>query len=215
MGGRKVWTQETLAVPDLQELLQDQTLMRFANASARNAAIPLGDREEGMLTYLEDTNSYEWWDGAAWWPLGSAGWPKAQLRATANQTGMAGGAWATVLFQTEDEDTHGGHGTSSNVDRFTCPAGHGGLYAVAGTVAFGSIGSTLATFITRWEKNGSPLPGSTTGIAVQFGPAITAQRRLVRLNPDDFVTLSASVGVAWSLAADANSGSVMTVERVA
>jgi hypothetical protein len=71
--GRKVWTGETLSVADLQGYVQDQVVMVFANAAARSAAIPSGALAEGMLTYLRDTDSHEYYSGAAWLPVRALG----------------------------------------------------------------------------------------------------------------------------------------------
>ena len=63
--GRKVFTAgEVLTAADVNGYLMDQTVMVFADATARTAAI--AEPSEGMLTYLEDTNAYESWNGAAW-----------------------------------------------------------------------------------------------------------------------------------------------------
>lgn len=217
MGGRKVWTQETLAVPDMQEFLQDQVVMRFPTASARAAAIP--DPENGMVTWLDDdgggAGSLETYEDG-WRVSGTAGWPKAQLRQTASQTGLTANQYVDLVFQTEDLDTHGGHSTISNANRWTCPGGQGGLYALEALVSFGSIGAGVATFLARYVKNGANLPGGLNGFALSYGPTIPVVRRLVELNPGDWVGVVATVGVAnWQLAADENTiGSILTVERV-
>jgi hypothetical protein len=62
--GRKVWTQETLSVPDMQGYLQDQVVMRFTNAAQRDAAIPVP--AEGMFVTLDDTDVTYRHDGTRW-----------------------------------------------------------------------------------------------------------------------------------------------------
>jgi hypothetical protein len=62
---RKTFTAgEVLAAADVNTFLMDQSVMTFADSTARASAI--GTATEGMLTYLEDTNSYEYWDGSAY-----------------------------------------------------------------------------------------------------------------------------------------------------
>jgi hypothetical protein len=69
---RKTFTAgEVLAAADVNTFLMDQSVMTFADSDARGSAI--GTATEGMLTYLEDTNAYEYWDGTAYEPLVSAG----------------------------------------------------------------------------------------------------------------------------------------------
>jgi hypothetical protein len=65
MGGRKVWAaDDVLAAADLNEYLGDQVVMVFANATARSGAIlaPV----EGMLTYRQDDDVFEFWTGSVW-----------------------------------------------------------------------------------------------------------------------------------------------------
>jgi hypothetical protein len=62
--GRKVFAaNEVLTAADVNGYLMDQTVMVFADATARTAAI--AEPSEGMLTYLLDTNVYESWNGSA------------------------------------------------------------------------------------------------------------------------------------------------------
>jgi hypothetical protein len=46
----------------------NQAVITFSNSTARGSAI--ASPVEGMLTYLEDTQTYESWDGAAWVAFG-------------------------------------------------------------------------------------------------------------------------------------------------
>lgn len=63
--GRKVWAaDEILAAADLQNYIQDQTVMRYANATARTSGIL--SPTEGMVTYLDDANALYVYDGSAW-----------------------------------------------------------------------------------------------------------------------------------------------------
>jgi hypothetical protein len=52
-----------LPASDLNNFLMNQSVIVFADAAARGTAIP--SPVEGMLTYLEDTNAYESWNGSA------------------------------------------------------------------------------------------------------------------------------------------------------
>ena len=55
-----------LPASDLNNYLMNQSVIVFANSTARDAALPTPT--EGMLTYLEDTNNYQYWD-ATWQDL--------------------------------------------------------------------------------------------------------------------------------------------------
>lgn len=61
--GRKVWTRETVSSADVNAYLMDQTVMLFASAAARTAAIPAPT--EGMVTTLDKARGLERWSAAA------------------------------------------------------------------------------------------------------------------------------------------------------
>jgi len=63
--GRKVWgAGDVLAAADVNGYLMDQSVMTFADATARTAAIAAPT--EGMVSFLQDTDALEYYDGAAW-----------------------------------------------------------------------------------------------------------------------------------------------------
>jgi hypothetical protein len=60
---RKVFTAgEVLAAADVNSFLMDQTVMSFAGTAARGSAIP--SPANGMVTYLEDSDSLQIYDGS-------------------------------------------------------------------------------------------------------------------------------------------------------
>jgi hypothetical protein len=68
---RKVFTAgEVLAAADVNTYLMDQTIMTFAGTAARGSAI--GSATEGMVTYLADTDSFEFWNGSSYESFGGA-----------------------------------------------------------------------------------------------------------------------------------------------
>lgn len=68
---RKVFTAgEVLAAADVNTYLMDQAVMTFAGTAARGSAI--GTATEGMVTYLADSDTFEFWDGSAYQPFGAA-----------------------------------------------------------------------------------------------------------------------------------------------
>lgn len=65
MSGYKAWTPgDIIAANDVQNYLQDQTVMVFASSAVRSTAIPVAT--EGMLTWVEDDNRYEYYNGSSW-----------------------------------------------------------------------------------------------------------------------------------------------------
>lgn len=80
MAGFRTWTPgEVITADNVQDYLQDQTVMVFASDAARTSAVPVPT--EGMLSWLEDENEFFYYDGSAWENLivpitgGTAGQP--------------------------------------------------------------------------------------------------------------------------------------------
>jgi len=98
MAGRKVWTQETLAVGALQDYLQDQVVMRFVNAAARDAQLPAAQRSNGMVTWLDSAVRLEVWRGSlGFQPLRLNPVSFQALSASANWASPSGGQIASSL----------------------------------------------------------------------------------------------------------------------
>lgn len=64
--GRRVFSPgEVLTASNTMNYLMDQTVMNFAGTAARGSAIGTAV-SEGMVSYLQDTNNVEVYDGAVW-----------------------------------------------------------------------------------------------------------------------------------------------------
>jgi hypothetical protein len=88
-GYRTFNTGDVLTAAQVQFNLQNQTIMYFANAAARDAALTVGVVQEGMFAYLADTNTTVYYDGAAWQSFG-----------TGDVTGLTAGAGITITNAT-------------------------------------------------------------------------------------------------------------------
>lgn len=65
MSGYRTWTPgEVITASNVQEYLQDQTVMVFASDAVRSTAVVVPT--EGMLSWVEDDNKYQYYTGAAW-----------------------------------------------------------------------------------------------------------------------------------------------------
>jgi hypothetical protein len=65
MSGYKTWQPNTvITASDVQNFLQDQTVMVFASDAVRSTAVVVPT--EGMLSWLEDSNKYQYYSGSAW-----------------------------------------------------------------------------------------------------------------------------------------------------
>jgi len=78
-------TGDVLTAAQVQYYLQNQSIMYFADAAARDAALTAPIRQEGMFAYLADTNTTVYYDGAAWQSFG-----------TGDVTGLTAGAGITI-----------------------------------------------------------------------------------------------------------------------
>ena len=88
-GYRLYTTGDVLTAAQVQFNLQNQSIMYFANAAARDAALTVGVVQEGMFAYLADTNTTVFYDGAAWQSFG-----------TGDVTGLTAGAGITITNPT-------------------------------------------------------------------------------------------------------------------
>ena len=88
-GYRTFNTGDVLTAAQVQFNLQNQSIMYFANAAARDAALTVGTVQEGMFAYLADTNATTFYDGAAWQGFG-----------TGDVTGLTAGTGITIVSPT-------------------------------------------------------------------------------------------------------------------
>lgn len=67
---------DVLTAAQVNTYLMDQTIMRFATTTARDAAFGGAGEPtlaEGMFCYIDASNSVFFYDGASWQPFGAAG----------------------------------------------------------------------------------------------------------------------------------------------
>ena len=67
-------TGDVLTAAQVNTYLQEQTVMVFANSTARTTALS-GVLAEGMVTYLKDTDAVEKYNGSAWVSIGGSASP--------------------------------------------------------------------------------------------------------------------------------------------
>ena len=71
LGYKEFATGDVLTAADANGYLASQVVMVFASAAARTSAIT--SPQEGMISYLKDTNSTEYYSGSAWTAIGGSG----------------------------------------------------------------------------------------------------------------------------------------------
>ena len=77
---------QVLTAAQVDDYLMRQTVMVFDDASARTTALS-GVLTEGMITFLKDTDSTEYYDGSAWQGISNPG----DITAVTAGYGLAGG----------------------------------------------------------------------------------------------------------------------------
>jgi hypothetical protein len=142
---------DILTAADVNTYLMNQAVMTFADSTARGSAI--GTAVEGMLTYLEDTNAYEYWDGAAYVALVDIPTPTTPTNSTVTTayTAVVGNAGGFL------------YSTSSSAITVTFPD----LYSIGDRVdvirdGAGTVTIAAGTGVTGWGGAG------TAGTAVTF-----------------------------------------------
>jgi hypothetical protein len=85
LGYKTFNTGDVLTAAQVQYYLQNQSIMYFATAAARDAALTAGIVQEGMFAYLADTNTTVYYDGSAWQSFG-----------TGDVTGLTAGTGITI-----------------------------------------------------------------------------------------------------------------------
>jgi uncharacterized membrane protein YdcZ (DUF606 family) len=87
MSGWKSWADgEIVEAIDFQNYVQDQVVQVYAGTAARSSALGTS-ATEGMISYLSDTNSVEYYTGSAWSPVSNPG----DITAVTAGTGLTGG----------------------------------------------------------------------------------------------------------------------------
>jgi len=71
LGYKEFATGDVLTAADANGYLASQVVMVFASAAARTSAI--ASPQEGMISFLKDTNSTEYYSGSAWVAIGGGG----------------------------------------------------------------------------------------------------------------------------------------------
>ena len=71
-GYRTFTAGEVLTASNVQNYLQDQSVMVFGGSAARSSAIGTANFEEGMVSYLTDTDKVEAYNGTNWLQVGSS-----------------------------------------------------------------------------------------------------------------------------------------------
>ena len=101
-GYRTFTAGEVLTASNVQDYLMDQSVMVFADSTARATNIGTANFEEGMVSYLEDSDTVEVYDGSAWASIAPASTSGLTLINTTSFSGVASQAVNDVFSATYD-----------------------------------------------------------------------------------------------------------------
>jgi hypothetical protein len=149
-----------LNASEINDNLMNQSIAVFSNAAARTAAI--SSPVEGQMTYLEDVNLYQAWNGTSWVsPFG--------LTLIKSQVLGSGISTVTIsdVFSADYDDykiiINGGTASTSLLLNMTLGASTTGYYLARQAVRYDTVAQTLNTNnnSANWTGVGS---GETTGV---------------------------------------------------
>ena len=178
--GRKVFTAgEVLAAADVNGYLMDQSVMVFANAAARTAAI--SSPAAGMMTFLVDVAAVNVYDGSAWVEVSGGG--GVTVSATAPASPDDGDLWldstdgSMYVYYTDP----GG----ANAQWIGAVSRSGGILQVVSTTKTDTFSASTAT---------GAFTSNITGLEATITPRSTSSKILVQVSVDG--SASTNYGVA-------------------
>jgi len=162
-----------LTAAQVNTYLNEQTVMVFADSAARTTALS-GVLAEGMMSYLQDTDSVEVYDGTSWTAVGGGG--------LSSPLTTKGDVWG--YSTTDARIPVGANGTVLTADsaetlgvKWAAPASGGSLTLI----------NTGGTTLTGATTTVSTIPGTYRNLYIvilNYKPATDGARLYVRANGD-------------------------------
>jgi hypothetical protein len=205
MPGYKQWADGDVLTPlELDEYLVGQTLMRFANAAARTAALPAPT--PGMRSYLTSDGVDYLFTAAGWIPVSPLAKIKpgdttrASVTTRTNDPHLAGIALAVGTYRVEA--LLGVQSSSATPDFSLAWAFSGTLTGFRQTLGFAADGVTMQTLCSTSITAGTTYgTGGAAGSATIFGV-----RELMNVT----VTVAGTLDMQWAQAVSNATGTLLS-----
>ena len=173
---------------DIVNAIAQRSILRFASASTRGATLVGSSAPvEGMLTWLQDVNRLDLWDGSTWVAVsvGRSSWTTITPESPWTQNGNNNGTFQYRLLNISGEESLQFRGALGRASYPTSPAGS---YVVNNTALPSSVRpSTLRTVLipcsdTSSERIALKLDVKTDGYLEVFGFSTTAKPPWIGFN---------------------------------
>jgi len=153
MTGWKNWAVgEVVTEPDFQTYIQNQVVQVYAGTASRGTTLGTAV-EEGMVSYLEDTNAVEVYDGSAWVSIATG-----DITAVTAGTGLTGGGTSGSVTLNANYAAIGS-GITIGTAQIT-GYGSGLVSQTNGAVTTAAVGSA----VVRNIRLGTAVPGTAIGM---------------------------------------------------
>jgi hypothetical protein len=167
LGYKEFSTGDVLTAADANGYLASQVVMVFASAAARTSAI--ASPQEGMISYLKDTNSTEYYSGSAWVAIGAVS--ASGLTLVKSQT--IGSGVSSVTVTDAFSSTYDAYkvivtgGVASQTNQLSLRLGstttNYSLFQVYGAYNSATVSGSNYDNLDRWGGTGA---GSTTSLTM-------------------------------------------------
>jgi len=216
-------TGDVLTAAAANGYLASQVVMVFASSSARTSAI--ASPQEGMLSYLKDTNAVEAYDGSAWISIGSTG----DITGVTAGTGISGGgtsgtvtvtnSMATAITTAGDLIKGTGSGTFDRLGigstgQVLTVSGGAPVWATPSSGGGGKVLQVVsATYSTQYTTTSSTM--QDTGLSCSITPSASTSKVLVlmtnnfgvqRTGDDDYFRFQVLRGATTIFIGNSNEG---------